>query len=116
MNLNFQREEAVTAREPFARPGEVGTVHCVAPSNKCSTSRHLLSTDQEQHGEAILTALSHAVRSRQRDLMREAVRKAGCFLLSERGTLAAGEHEPSIITRVACRVRWIELAPTFAWL
>jgi hypothetical protein len=114
--MTFQREEAVTAREPFARPGEVGTVHCVEPGDKCPTSRHLLSTDQEQHGEAILTALSDAVRSRQRDLMREALRKAGCFLLSTREALAHGEHEPLVVTRVACRLRWIELAPTFAWL
>lgn len=106
----------MTARESFAHPAKREPF--IASSRATSVPQPGVSfaTDQEQHGEAILTALSDAVRSRQRDLMREAVRKAGCFLLSERGTLAAGEHEPSIITRIACRLRWIELAPTFSWL
>jgi hypothetical protein len=118
MNLNSQREGRSNGAEAVHASGEVGTVHCVVPSNKCSTSRQHLSIDQEQRaqGEIILMALSEAVRARRRDLMREAVRKAGCFLLSERGTLADGEHEPSIITRVACRLRWINLAPSFEWL
>ncbi len=113
-----QREGRSNGAEAVHASGEVGTVHCVEPGDKCPTSRHQFSADQarQEQGEEILSELGVAIRSRQRDPMREAVRKAGCFLLSTRGTLAAGEHEPSIITRVACRIRWIELAPTFDWL
>ena len=115
--MNFQREGEGWRGSHLAHPVESGDSlrHAGGKARQPGISS-TVDQEQREQGEMILTALSHAVRSRQRDLMREAVRKAGCFLLSERGTLAAGEHEPSIITRVACRVRWIELAPTFAWL
>jgi hypothetical protein len=36
--------------------------------------------------------------------------------LSTREALAHGEHEPLVITQIACRLRWINLAPSFDWL
>jgi hypothetical protein len=117
--MNFQREEAVvTARESFAHPAKRAPfiASCRATSGPLPGVPFLTDQEQREQGEVILLALSEAMRSRQRDLMREAVRKAGCFLLSERNALADGEHEPLVVTQVACRVRWIELAPKFNWL
>jgi hypothetical protein len=67
-------------------------------------------------GEAILDGLETAIRSRCRDRLRSALSNAGHFLLLSRTALANGEHEPLIVTRIASKVRTINLAPQFNWL
>ena len=74
-------------------------------------------TDEiNEQGEEVLAALGQAMRTRKPEVLRLALRLAGEFLLLARADVLHGSHEPSIITRVASRVRTLHLAPTGNWL
>jgi hypothetical protein len=117
--MTFQREGAVFhGAEAVHASGGVGTVHCVEPGDQRSTSRRLFSADQDrqERGEEILTEFGLAMLSRQRDRLREALRRAGTFLLEERTALPDGSHDPLICTQISARIRTLDFAPRFEWL
>ena len=71
-----------------------------------------MSENFTSEGEEVLAALGQAMRTRQPELLRAALRYAGNFLLVARNNLPPGGHDPLICTRISARIRTIHLAPT----